>query len=57
MPDTDRADPASSDTGDHRSRITFRPLNDDLPVLHGWLNDPAVVQWWEGDDPVTTGSR
>ena len=31
--------------------ITFRPLADaDLPTLHRWLNDPAVVEWWEGDD-------
>jgi aminoglycoside 6'-N-acetyltransferase len=34
-----------------RVPITFRPLRDhDLPLLHGWLNDPAVVRWWEGDD-------
>ena len=32
-------------------RVTFRRLtDDDLPVLHRWLNDPEVVQWWEGDD-------
>lgn len=31
--------------------ITFRRLiDDDLPMLHGWLNEPGVVQWWEGDD-------
>ena len=31
--------------------ITFRPLaDDDLPLLHRWLNDPAVVEWWEGED-------
>ncbi len=31
--------------------VTFRPLReDDLPRLHGWLNDPAVIEWWEGDD-------
>jgi RimJ/RimL family protein N-acetyltransferase len=31
--------------------ITFRPLtDDDLPLLHRWLNDPGVVRWWEGDD-------
>lgn len=31
--------------------ITFRRLRDwDLPMLHAWLNDPAVVRWWEGDD-------
>jgi aminoglycoside 6'-N-acetyltransferase len=32
-------------------RVTFRPLvDDDLPLLHRWLNDPDVVRWWEGDD-------
>lgn len=31
--------------------MTFRRLIDaDLPMLHGWLNEPGVVQWWEGDD-------
>jgi aminoglycoside 6'-N-acetyltransferase len=31
--------------------VTFRRLaDDDLPMLHRWLNDPGVVQWWEGDD-------
>ncbi len=31
--------------------LTFRRLvDDDLPLLHGWLNDPAVVRWWEGED-------
>jgi len=27
--------------------ITFRPLApDDLPMLHRWLNNPAVTRWW-----------
>lgn len=31
--------------------VRFRRLEDgDLPVLHGWLNEPGVVRWWEGDD-------
>ena len=31
--------------------VTFRRLtDDDLPMLHAWLNEPGVVQWWEGDD-------
>lgn len=31
--------------------VTFRRLTaDDLPMLHGWLNEPGVVRWWEGDD-------
>ena len=31
--------------------VRFRRLtDDDLPVLHRWLNEPGVVRWWEGDD-------
>lgn len=31
--------------------LEFRRLtDDDLPLLHGWLNEPGVVEWWEGDD-------
>ena len=31
--------------------FTFRRLtDDDLPMLHKWLNEPGIVQWWEGDD-------
>src|SRR5262249_38440385 len=31
--------------------VTFAPLLEaDLPLLHGWLNEPGVVLWWEGDD-------
>ncbi|MDP8929077.1 MAG: acetyltransferase [Actinomycetota bacterium] len=31
--------------------LTFRRLpDDDLPLLHAWLNEPGVVRWWEGDD-------
>jgi hypothetical protein len=31
--------------------IEFRALTDaDLPLLHRWLNEPGVVQWWEGED-------
>lgn len=33
------------------SALAFRPLAEaDLPRLHRWLNDPAVVRWWEGAD-------
>lgn len=33
------------------AEITFRRLaEDDLRMLHGWLNEPGVVAWWEGDD-------
>lgn len=31
--------------------VTLRQLtDDDLPLLHRWLNEPGVVRWWEGDD-------
>lgn len=31
--------------------ITYRRLeDDDFELLHRWLNDPAVIEWWEGDD-------
>ena len=31
--------------------LTFRAMTEaDLPRLHEWLNDPAVVRWWEGAD-------
>ena len=31
--------------------MDFRRLTDeDLPLLHRWLNDPGVVEWWEGED-------
>ncbi len=29
--------------------FTFRPItDDDVPMLAGWLRDPAVGAWWEG---------
>jgi len=32
-------------------RIGFRRLTSgDLAMLHTWLNEPGVVEWWEGDD-------
>jgi aminoglycoside 6'-N-acetyltransferase len=32
-------------------QFRFRPLtDDDLPLMHRWLNEPGVVQWWEDDD-------
>jgi aminoglycoside 6'-N-acetyltransferase len=31
--------------------VSFRRLtDDDLPMLHRWLNEPGVVRWWEGED-------
>ncbi len=37
-------------------RVAFRRLtDDDLPMLHRWLNEPGIVQWWEGDDVTWDG--
>jgi RimJ/RimL family protein N-acetyltransferase len=37
-------------------RLSFRPLtDDDLPMLHRWLNEPGIVAWWEGDDVTREG--
>lgn len=31
--------------------FTFRLLDeDDFEMMHGWLNEPGVVRWWEGED-------
>jgi RimJ/RimL family protein N-acetyltransferase len=31
--------------------LNFRKLtDDDLPLMHAWLNEPGVVEWWEGND-------
>ena len=41
----------SEDGGPANLDIRFRPFtDDDLRRMHGWLNDPAVVEWWEGVD-------
>lgn len=38
--------------------VTFRPLvDDDLGLLHGWMNEPGVVRWWEGNDVTPAGLR
>lgn len=32
-------------------QFVFRPLSDDdLFMMHAWLNEPGVVRWWEGED-------
>ena len=39
-------------------RLSFRRLDDDdLPMLHRWLNEPGVVRWWEGADVSWEGVR
>ena len=43
--------PTASSSDAERRDLTFRLLEDgDLKLMHRWLNDPAVVEWWEGDD-------
>lgn len=38
-------------TNDATVDVTFcRLTDDDLPMLHRWMNEPTVVRWWEGDD-------
>lgn len=37
-------------------KVSFRRLvDDDLPMMHRWLNEPGVVRWWEGDDVTWEG--
>ena len=49
---TDHPDATSSKSAERRDLdITFRPLDDgDLRRMHRWLNDPEVIEWWEGED-------
>ena len=36
--------------------VTFREMQrSDLDMMHTWLNDPAVVRWWEGTDVSLAG--
>lgn len=36
--------------------LRFRRLtHDDLPMMHRWLNDPEIMEWWEGDDVSWAG--
>ena len=45
------AEKAETSSGRSNADMAFRKLqNEDLPLMHRWLNDPAVVEWWEGDD-------
>ncbi|MBX3619217.1 MAG: AacA4 family aminoglycoside N(6')-acetyltransferase [Rhizobacter sp.] len=38
----------------HR-RLTLRPMTEqDLPMLHDWLNRPHIVAWWGGEDARPT---
>jgi RimJ/RimL family protein N-acetyltransferase len=37
---------------------TLRPIaREDLSLLHRWLNDPEVMQWWDGRDHPATFDR
>ncbi|MFI5297200.1 MAG: GNAT family N-acetyltransferase [Polyangiales bacterium] len=38
--------------------VTLRPIaQHDLPQLHRWLNDPDVMQYWDGRDHPATFDR
>lgn len=38
--------------------FTFRRItDDDLALMHRWLNEPGIVRWWEGDDVSWDGVR
>jgi AacA4 family aminoglycoside N(6')-acetyltransferase len=38
---------------DDNAIIALRLLTeDDLPMLHDWLNRPHIVQWWQGHRPT-----
>ncbi|MEO7097443.1 MAG: GNAT family protein [Polyangiales bacterium] len=42
----------------HGSLTTLRPIGkDDLKLLHKWLNDPDVMQYWDGRDHPATFDR
>jgi AacA4 family aminoglycoside N(6')-acetyltransferase len=33
--------------------LRLRPMGEsDLPLLHRWLNEPHVVEWWGGERPT-----
>ena len=50
------SDDVARGESDGERPLTFRALVDaDLPRLHAWLNDPAVVRWWEGVDVSWAG--
>ncbi|MGD9943268.1 MAG: AacA4 family aminoglycoside N(6')-acetyltransferase [Burkholderiaceae bacterium] len=35
--------------------VTLRPMTeDDLPMLHDWLNRPHIVEWWGGEQARPT---
>jgi RimJ/RimL family protein N-acetyltransferase len=42
-----------------RGRLTtLRPIRrDDLKLLHRWLNDPSIMQYWDGRDHPATFDR
>lgn len=36
-------------------KVTLRPMTEqDLPMLHDWLNRPHIVEWWGGEDARPT---
>lgn len=38
---------------DDNAAVELRLLTeDDLPMLHDWLNRPHIVEWWQGNRPT-----
>ncbi|HCA6440331.1 TPA: GNAT family N-acetyltransferase, partial [Pseudomonas aeruginosa] len=36
----------------HPGVVTLRPMTeDDIGMLHEWLNRPHIVEWWGGERP------
>jgi RimJ/RimL family protein N-acetyltransferase len=46
--------PAWWDLTTAAGRFTLRPVkvDRDLPLIHRWMNDPAVARYWELDGPI-----
>lgn len=48
------AAPAWWDLATAAGRFTLCPVKEerDLPLIHSWMNDPAVARYWELDGPI-----
>lgn len=45
-------------TPQHSDFVTLRLMTeDDLPLLHDWLNRPHIVEWWGGERPTLAEVR
>ena len=50
---TETASPLWFDLATEAGRFTLSPVKPekDLPLIHRWMNDPAVAEYWELDGP------